>query len=348
MLPIVRKLLRPSGVSGVVIGLLLIVSGAGAQPVPPFVAGWPAHAIRLIVPYPAGGTTDVLARVLAERYSQVWGQPVVIDNRSGAAGLMGTEWAARAAPDGYTVVLGNNSTHAANAALFPQSRLDPLRDFAPVAFLASSRHALVVPAASPARNIADLVAMGRLRRLTFASSGVGSASHIIGQMLQMKAGIESDHIPYRGAGPAVIDLLSGQVDYMAATWASVSQQVETGHLRAIAIGAGSRSPGIAATESGGAVAIATFAAQGWPDLDLDAWFALFAPRGTPAPVIERFHAEAARLLAEPSAAERLRAIGFEPRTLSLPALASFFPREVSRWATLVRAAGVRLDQESVR
>jgi tripartite-type tricarboxylate transporter receptor subunit TctC len=328
--------------------LVLVIALVGSAPLVHAQTTWPAHPIRLIVPYPAGGTTDVLARVLAERYGQAWGQPVVIDNRSGAAGLIGTEAAARAAPDGYTLVLGNNATHAANAALFPQARIDLMRDFVAVAFLASSRHALVVPAMSSARSIADLVALGRNRRLAFGSSGVGSASHLISEMLQVKSGMGAVHVPYRGAGPALADLLGGQFDFMTATWAGVAQQVATGQLRAIAMGGpipGATGP--AADIHRGAVTL-SFAGQGWPELDLDAWFALFAPATTPASVLERLNTEAAHMLADRSVADRLRAIGFEPKAMALPELARFFPDEVNRWGAIVRVAGVRLDQALAR
>ena len=306
------------------------------------------HPIRLIVPYPAGGTTDVLARALAERYGRVWGQPVVVDNRGGAAGLIGTDAAARAAPDGYTLVLGNNATHAANAALFPQARLDVLRDFVAVAFLASSRHALVVPAASSARSIADLVALGRSRRLAFGSSGVGSASHLISEMLQLKSGLGAVHVPYRGAGPALTDLLGGQFDFMTATWASVAQQVAAGQLRALAMGGSAQGTSGPVAHIPPGAGAASFVEQGWPELDLDAWFALFAPAATPVPLLERLNTEAARMLADRAVTDRLRAIGFEPKALALPELAAFFPTEVIRWGAIVRAVGVRLEQESVR
>jgi tripartite-type tricarboxylate transporter receptor subunit TctC len=298
---------------------------------------WPTRSVRLVVPYPAGGTTDVLARALAERFQQAWGQPVVVDNRSGAAGLIGTQFVAQAVPDGHVLVVGNNSTHAANAALFGAGAGDPVHDFVAVAFLASSRHALVVPASSSAHDLAGLIALGRSRRLAFGSSSVGSASHLIGETLRARAGLDAVHVPYRGVGPAVTDLLGGQLDFMAATWASVSQSVDAGRLRALAIG-GTRREATAAS-----AAVASFAEQGWPDLDLDAWFALFAPAGTPPSVVTRLHAEAGAMLADPAVVERLRGIGFEPRAMSLEATDRFFRREVRRWAEIVRVAGVRLE-----
>lgn len=298
-------------------------------------AAYPAKPIRVVVPYPPGGTTDVLARAVGEKLTEAWGQPVVVDNRSGGAGIIGTEAVARAAPDGYTLVLGNNQTHAMNAALFDKVPFDLLRDFAPVAFVASTKHVFVVPASSGPRSLKELVAAGKSGRLAYASSSPGSASHLISETFRMQAGIDATHVPYRGVAPAVTDLLGGQVAFMAATYPSVSQHVAAGKLRALAVASGEPIAGLDAP---------TVKAEGFGDLAADAWFAFYAPAATPRDVVEKLNAEINRALRNAEVAQRLRGTGFEPATRSVEEMARFHRAEVTRWGEMIRATGVRITQ----
>ena len=307
----------------------------------PALLAWPATAqprfperpIRLVVPFPPGGTTDVLARAIAAR----WAEPplaaqTVVENRAGGAGVIGTEAVARAAPDGHTLVLGNNQTHATNAALIPNLPYDPLA-FAAVTLVARVPQALVVPAASPARDMAGLVALARAgRRLSYASSSVGSTAHIMAETFNRRAGLDAVHVPYRGAAPAVADLVAGVVDFMMATWASVSALVAEGRLRVLGVAGTARFPDLPE--------VPTLIEQGFDYLAADPWFGLFAPGGTPAPVLEALHAATVQALADAEVAARLTRAGFRLETMPPAAFQAFLREEVPFWARLIREAGI--------
>jgi tripartite-type tricarboxylate transporter receptor subunit TctC len=318
-----------------VIGASLVAASPHALAQAGAAATYPVKPIRVVVPYPPGGTTDVLARAVGDKLTEAWGQPIVVDNRSGGAGIIGTEAVARAAPDGYTLVLGNNQTHAMNASLFDKVPFDLLRDFAPVAFVASTKHVFVVPASSGPRSLKELVAAGKSGRLAYASSSPGSASHLISETFRMQAGIDATHVPYRGVAPAVTDLLGGQVAFMAATYPSVSQHVAAGKLRALAVASGEPIAGLDAP---------TVKAEGFGDLAADAWFAFYAPTGTPREVVEKLNGEINRALRNPEVAQRLRGTGFEPATRSVDEMTRFHRAEVTRWGEMIRATGVRMTQ----
>lgn len=294
---------------------------------------FPERPIRLVVPFPPGGTTDVLARAIAAR----WAEPplaaqTVVENRAGGAGVIGTEAVARAAPDGHTLVLGNNQTHATNAALIPNLPYDPLA-FAAVTLVARVPQALVVPAASPARDMAGLVALARAgRRLSYASSSVGSTAHIMGETFNRRAGLDAVHVPYRGAAPAVADLVAGVVDFMMATWASVSALVAEGRLRALGVAGAARFPDLPE--------VPTLIEQGFDYLAADPWFGLFAPGGTPAPVLAALHAATAQALADAEVAARLTRAGFRLETMPPAAFQAFLREEVPLWSRLIREAGI--------
>jgi tripartite-type tricarboxylate transporter receptor subunit TctC len=307
----------------------------------PALLAWPASAqprfperpIRLVVPFPPGGTTDVLARAIAAR----WADPplsaqTVVDNRAGGNGVIGTEAVARAPADGHTLVLGNNQTHATNAALIPNLPYDPLA-FAAVTLVARVPQALVVPAASPAREMAGLVAMARAgRRLSYASSSVGSTAHIMAETFNRRAGLDAVHVPYRGAAPAVADLVAGTVDFMMATWASVSALVAEGRLRALGVAGTARFPDLPE--------VPTLIEQGFDYLAADPWFGLFAPGGTPAQVLVTLYQATVRALSDGEVAGRLTRAGFRLETMPPAAFQAFLAEEVPLWARLIREAGI--------
>jgi len=302
---------------------------ARAQP------AFPQRPVRLVVPFPPGGTTDVLARALAAKWQEAWGHQVVVDNRGGGGGVVGTQEVARAAPDGHTLVLGNNQTHATNGALIQGLPYDPAA-FAAITLVARAPHALVVPAASPARSVAELVELGRRpgRGLSYASSSAGSSSHLMSETFARRNGMNATHVPYRGAAPAAQDLVAGTVDFMMATWASVSALAADGRIRALAVGGEARFP-----DSPG---VPTLRELGYGYVSADAWFGLFAPLGTPAPVLERVHAATEAALADPVVRGRLEAAGFRIETMPPAAFGAFHQAEVVRWAALVRETGVTL------
>jgi len=298
---------------------------------------WPQRPVRLVVPFPPGGTTDVLARAIAAKWQEGWGQQVVVDNRGGGGGVIGTEAVFRAPPDGLTLVLGNNQTHGTNGALIPGLPYDPA-GFAAITLVAKAPHALVVPASSPARSVADLVALGRQspRGLSYASSSAGSASHLMSETFARRSGMNATHVPYRGAAPAAMDLVAGVVDFMMATWASVSALAADGRIRVLGVGGDARFPDLPA--------VPTLREQGYDYLSGDSWFGLFAPLNTPLPVLEAVNAATVSALAEPTVRGRLEAAGFRVETMTVPDFARFHQAEVGRWAALVRESGVTLTQ----
>lgn len=315
------------------LALPIFAAPARSQGVP--TASFPQRPVRLVVPFPPGGTTDVLARALAAKWQEAWGQQVVVDNRGGGGGVIGTEAVFRAPPDGTTLVLGNNQTHGTNGALIPGLPYDPA-GFTAITLVARAPHALVVPAVSPARSVADLVALGRLpgRGLSYASPSAGSSSHLMSETFVRRNGMNATHVPYRGAAPAAQDLVAGVVDFMMATWASVSALAADGRIRALGVGGEARFADLPD--------VPTLKELGYDYLSADAWFGLFAPLGTPGPVVERIHAATDAALADPVVRGRLEAAGFRIQTMPPAVFGPFHQAEVTRWAALVRDAGVTL------
>ena len=291
--------------------------------------------LRLVVPAPPGGPTDILARALGDRAQAALGRPVIVDNRAGAGGIIGTEAAARATPDGNTIVLGHNQTHASNQAMVPALPYNVIDSFVPIAKLATVHHALVVPASSPSRTLAELIARGRSGRLTYASSQAGSASHVISETLARTEKLDATHVPYRGAAPAATDTVAGIVDFYVATFPSVAPLVRDNRLRALEIGAPARLPDFPE--------IPTAIEAGAPYLAVDAWFGLFAPAGTPAPVVERIAEAMLGGLRDPEVAARLAGAGFTPDPLPPAAFAAFQRAEVERWREMIRLTGVTME-----
>ncbi|MBU8538367.1 Bug family tripartite tricarboxylate transporter substrate binding protein [Falsiroseomonas tokyonensis] len=298
-------------------------------------SAWPSRPVRLLVPFPPGGTTDVLARAIAAKWQESWGQHVVVDNRGGGGGVIGTEAAFRAAPDGLTLVLGNNQTHATNGALIPGLPYDP-SGFAAISLVARAPHALVVPASSPARTVAELVELGRRPGpgLSYASSSAGSSSHLMSETFSRRNGMRTTHVPYRGAAPAALDLVAGTVDFMMATWASVSALAADGRIRALGVGGEARFLDLPE--------VPTLREQGYDYISGDAWFGLFAPRGTPGAVLQAVHAATHAALSDATVRGRLEAAGFRIATMPPDEFAAFHQAEVARWAALVRESGVTL------
>lgn len=296
---------------------------------------WPQRPVRLVVPFPPGGTTDVLARALAAKWQEAWGQQVVVDNRGGGGGVIGTEAVFRAAPDGYTLVFGNNQTHASNGALLRDLPYDPA-GFAAITLVARAPHALVVPARSPARTVAELVALGRQpgRGLSYASPSAGSSAHLMSETFARRNGMNAVHVPYRGAGPAAQDLAAGVVDFMMATWASVSALAADGRIRALAVGGETRFPDLPE--------VPTLKELGYDYVSGDAWFGLFAPQGTPGAILDRVFQATEAALADATLRGRLEAAGFRIATMPPARFGPFHRAEVARWAALVREAGVTL------
>jgi len=306
-------------------------------------AAWPAvHAqsdktVRLIVPFPPGGSTDILARAIGAKLGPALGQTVVVENRPGAGGSMGASEVARAQADGHTLLMGHIGTLAVNPALYPKLPYDPVKSFVPVAWVARVPNILVVHASSPVKTLADLVAAARARpgKLNYSSGGNGSAAHIAFEYLKLKANFFMLHIPYRGTAPSVNDLLGGQVDATFTGAPAVLPHVRSGRLRALAVSSPQRLPSLPD--------VPTVAESGFVGFDADQWYGVVAPTGTPADVVARLNAEINKALRMPSVAQQLATEGAIPTPSSPQAFADLIASELPRWANVVKAGNVKPD-----
>ena len=299
---------------------------------------YPAKPIRFVVPYPPGGPLDIMARGVGAKLTENWGQPVIVDNRPGAGGNIGTEFVARSAPDGYTLLMGAVATHAINPSLYARVPYDPVRDFAPVALVAVVPNILVVHPSLPVRSVQDLIGLARARPdyLSFGSGSTGSTGHLAGELFKRMAGIEMVHIPYKGAAPAMQDLLAGQVQVMFDNLANSLPQVRAGKLRALAVTTMQRSPAVPE--------LPTISESGLPGFDLSTWFGVMVPAGTPADVVARLNAGTVRALGSAELKERLAAMGTEPPADNTPErFAAFMRSESAKYARVVRDSGARVE-----
>ena len=291
----------------------------------------------MIVAFPPGGGTDILGRMLAQRLGEMLGQNVVVENRGGAGGNLGTEAAARAAPDGYTILMGNVAPNAINVSLYRNLPFDPVADFAPVSLVAATPNVLVVHPSTAARTVKELIALAKARpgTLNFASAGNGSSSHLAGELFRVLAGAEIVHVPYKGAGPAMLDVLSGQVQLYFATLPAALPHVKSGKLAAVAVTSARRSPAVPD--------LPTVAESGVPGYEASTWYGVLAPARTPAGAIERLHGDIVRILAQPEFRERLQAQGFDLVGSSPEEFRAAIQSEIAKWGKVVRDAGIRTE-----
>jgi tripartite-type tricarboxylate transporter receptor subunit TctC len=290
---------------------------------------YPSKPLHVIVPFPPGGPTDVLGRVLAQGLSNALGQPAVVENRAGAAGNIGIEQAARAAPDGYTMAIVPLGNIAVNPALFPNLPYKA-SDLAPVAMLATVENVLVVNASVPARSVRELLALAAKKpdSVSFASPGAGSQAHLAGELMGLNGGVQLLHVPYKGIGPALNDLLGGQVSMMFAQMSSVLPHIQSGKLRALGVASLKRSPVMPGTP--------TIAEQGLARFEAVSWYALMVPAGTPRSVIDKLNTETNRLFGKPELKEKLAALGMEAAGGKPSELAAAIQAETVRWAEVIR------------
>ncbi|WP_237213035.1 Bug family tripartite tricarboxylate transporter substrate binding protein [Falsiroseomonas oryziterrae] len=298
--------------------------------------GWPARPVRIVVSFTAGGTTDIIARLVGAQLERRWGQPVVIDNRPGAGGNIGTDSVVKAAPDGYTLLVGSVGPLAVNVSLYRNMPYDPRRDLAAVTQIAGVPNVLVVRSEFPGRTVADLVAEARRRpgQLSYASTGSGTSSHLSGVMLDRMAGIETLHIPYRGA-VALNDVLAGRVQFMFATIPSVIEPIRSGQLRALAVTSTERSRALPD--------VPTMVEAGFPEFDASSWFGVVAPARTPPEIVNRIAEDVHAILRDPAIQRQMIEQGADPVGSGPQAFAAFIEREVTRWAAIVRAANAVAD-----
>lgn len=306
--------------------------------------GWPTKPVRFVVPFAPGGTTDVLARALAPELQKVFGQPFVIDNRAGAGGNVGAADVARSAPDGHTLLMGTVGTHAINAAIYPNMPFDHIKDFAPITMVASVPNVLVINPAKAAsakiNNVADLVKYAKANpgRLNMASSGNGTSIHLAGELFKAMTGTFMVHFPYRGAGPALVDLIGGTMDLMFDNLPSSLPHIKSGKLKALAVTSPTRSLTL--------LDVPTVEEAGGPALkgyEAISWFGLLAPAGTPPEVVGRIQEETAKALRAPGMYDRLLAQGAIPSGMSSAAFARLIAYETRKWAKVVKASGARAE-----
>ena len=297
---------------------------------------YPEKPVRFIVPYPPGGGTDVIARIVQERFAQALAQPVIIENRGGAAGSLGTDVVAKAAPDGYTVLL-TLSSHTINPAIYPKLPFDTVKDFAPVGTVASLPQILVANLQFPANNVAELTALAKAKpgTLSFASVGNGSPGHLAGELYKLRTGTQLVHVPYRGGGPAVTDVMGGQVPLLWVSIPAAAQFVKSGKLKALAVSTIKRSAAFPD--------VPTMQEAGVADFEVDSWYAMFVPAKTPKAVIEKLNRALNAVVALPEIKERLLAQGSEGVGGTPEALGKVVESELGRWVKLAKDAGIRLE-----
>jgi tripartite-type tricarboxylate transporter receptor subunit TctC len=316
--------------------LMALAASAGALGLPAWAQSFPDRPVRLVVPFGAGTTTDIIARVVGEALARETGQPMVGENRAGAGGTTGSALVAKGPADGYQILMGTVGTHAINATLFKSLSYDPLKDFAPIALVGYTPTFLVTAADGPIKTLADLKAKAAQGQgASFASAGNGTSGHLAGELLKARLGGQMLHVPYKEGGMALSDVIAGRADFMFYHPAAVLPHMQGGRLRALGVSSAQRSA--AARDVPG------IAEQVGAEFDLVAWFMLYAPAATPTPALARLREAAAKALASKEVADKLLAQGVEQRPLGAEAMAAFGRAEVDKWAVLVRQSGAQVD-----
>jgi len=305
-------------------------AGASAQ-------AWPSKPIRYIVNFAPGGTTDILGRIAAERLTPVLGQPVVVENKAGQGGSIGAAELAKAPPDGYTIGGGTISSHAINASLYSRLPYDPVTSFAPITLYATQPNVLLVHPSVPARDLAEFIKLLQAGpdKYSFGSAGSGTSQHISGELFKSMAGVRMQHVPYKGSGPMMTDLLGGQLPAAVDNIATAIPHMKAGKLRALAVTTSKR--------SGAAPDVPTFAEQGLAGYELSSWQAVFAPAGTPQPIVDRLYTEISRFLKTPEIQKRFADLGLDPSGMPPQELAALIKADVPRLGKVVRDSGAKAD-----
>ncbi|MGZ5149872.1 MAG: Bug family tripartite tricarboxylate transporter substrate binding protein [Burkholderiales bacterium] len=317
-------------VSALLLVLAFTTSEAIAQ-------AYPAKIVRLVIPFPPSGGSDVIARILVPKFAEALGQQVLVDNRSGANGNVGTEIVARSAPDGYTLLFNGSGTLAINPSLYEKLPYDAVRDFAPISLVVLQPHVLVVHPSVPARSVKELIALAHAQpgKLNFASSGSGSLAHLAGEMFKMMGRVDMVHVPYKGAAPSLVDLVAGHVHLVFSSSPSVMPQVRTHRLRALAVTTAKR---VAAMPD-----LPTIVESGLPALIITGWYGLLAPAGTPANITVRLNSDIVSTLRQSDVRQKLIDLGLEIETLTPQGFGDFVKAEIAKYAKVVRSANIRVD-----
>ena len=298
---------------------------------------YPSKPIRLVVPFPAGGSLDVVARAIGQKLTEAWGQPVVIDNRPGAGGNIGADLVAKSAPDGYTILEGALSTHAVNVSLYNKMPYDPIKDFAPITLVAVTPNVLVLNASYPVNSVPELLAYARANpgKLSFGSGSNGSAGHLAGELFKTEAGVDMVHIPYKGGAPALQALLAGDTQLMFDNLANSAAQLKAGKLKALAVTTAKRSSLMPE--------LPTLSETGLPGFDIYTWWGFMAPAGTPKEIVAKWNAEVTRILNSPEMKAFFAQQGAEPAPDSPEQFAALIRSEISKYAKIVKQSGAKVD-----
>ena len=317
--------------------IITTVALAAIGPSQALAQAYPTKPVRLVVPFPPGGSTDIVARIVAQRLGERIGQPLVVENRGGAGGTIGTEAVAKAAPDGYVLGFASTSTHAVAPAVYAKLGYDPVKDFAPISLVAVTPYLLVVNPKVEVKSLKEFVAYVKPRpgKFNYASAGTGSTTHLAMEMLKSAAGLFILHIPYNGNGPAGTAVIAGDVEFLFGSLPAVLPHAKSGRVRALAVGTPKRSPALPD--------VPTVAESGFPGFDASLWLAIMAPAGTPAAVVNRLNKEIVAVVRSPDAADALNKAGAEPTTSTPAELANMVKDGVRKYAAAVKRAGVKLE-----
>lgn len=319
------------------LGGLALAAAAAVVPLTAAAQDYPSKPVTIIVPFAAGGTTDILARVIGQALTKELGQSVIVDNRAGAGGNIGAALAAKAQADGYTLLMGTVGTHAINQSLYKKLPFDPIKDFAPLTRVAMVPNLLVANPSKPYKNVKELIAYAQAnpRKVNFGSSGSGSSIHLSGELFNSLAKVEMVHVPYRGSSPAVTDLLGGQIDIMFDNMPSAIQHVRSGKLRPLAVTTAKRSPELPD--------VPTIAEAGVPGYEATSWFGMFAPAATPAPIVAKLNGALVKVLGDAEVKKKLAEQGAEPYAEKPEQFAEFIRAESAKWSKVVKASGAAAD-----
>ena len=320
-----------------VLAFLRIAAVAALGAGPALAQNYPAKPVRILIAQAPGSATDVISRVVGNRLSEGLGQPVVIEARPGAGGVVGTEAAARSAPDGYTLFMANNSTHGSNPAVYPKLPYDAVKDFAPIAFVASVPYVLVVDPSLPVKTVQELIALAKSKsgKLNYASAGNGSTHHFCGELLKSMSGIDLVHVPYKGSPPAIAGLLGGEVSLMFANLTDIGSQIKNGKVKALAVTVPKRASTLPD--------VPTMPEAGLPEFEITSWFGLLAPAGTPAAIIARLNAETVKVLGRADVRATLGAQGLELAPGSPEQFAAHIKSEIAKFTKIGKTAGIRAE-----
>jgi tripartite-type tricarboxylate transporter receptor subunit TctC len=298
---------------------------------------YPTKTVRLVVPFPPGGSLDIAGRLIAQKLTEMWGQTVVVENKPGAGGNIGADFVAKSPPDGYTILLGALSTHAVNPNLYKSMPYDAAKDFAPITLIAVTPNVLVVNASSPVNSAREFIAYAKANpgKLAFGSGSNGSAGHLAGELFKVETGTDAVHVPFKGGAPATQALLAGDTQFMFDNLANAMAQVKAGKLKALAVTTAQRSPLVPD--------LPTMAEAGLPGFDISTWYGLFAPAGTPPAIVAKWNADVTRILNSPDIRAKLVADGAEPSPNTPEQFAQMIARELTKYARIVKVSGAKVD-----